>query len=284
MTKIGIIGGSGLYEMEGLERVEEISLDTPYGRPSAPLVQGWLGGMGLVFLPRHGRGHTLMPAEINYRANIYALKQLGVERILSISAVGSMKAAIKPGDMVLVDQFIDRTSGRENTFFGGGVVAHLPFADPVCPELRQALERCCRRLQIDYHPRGTYICINGPQFSTRAESNLYRQWGVDVIGMTNLPEARLAREAQICYATLALATDYDCWKEDHDDVTVESVLNIVRRNVENSRRIIRELVREVPATAACACSRALTDTILTAPEAITAAARERLGLIFPDGT
>ncbi|MBW1645460.1 MAG: S-methyl-5'-thioadenosine phosphorylase [Deltaproteobacteria bacterium] len=277
MMKIGIIGGSGLYEMADLEKVP------PFGRPSAPLVQGELGGMGLVFLPRHGRGHTLMPAEINYRANIYALKQLGVGRILSISAVGSMKEEIRPGDLVLVDQFIDRTSGRESTFFGGGVVAHVPLADPVCPEMRQALARCCRQLDIRFHPRGTYICINGPQFSTRAESNLYRRWGVDVIGMTNMPEARLAREAQICYATLALATDYDCWKEDHDDVTIEAVLAIVRQNVENSQRVIRRLATELPAAASCACGRALADTILTDPQAITAAARERLGLIFPDG-
>jgi len=281
MKKIGIIGGSGLYEIDGLHDVREANVDTPFGSPSAPLVSGRLGDCELVFLPRHGKGHTLLPAEINFRANIYALKQLGVQRVLSISAVGSMREEIRPGDMVIVDQFIDRTSGRSSTFFGEGIVAHIPFAEPVCPEMARSLRESCQALEIAFHSRGTYLCINGPQFSTRAESNLYRQWNVDVIGMTNMPEARLAREAQLCYATLALATDYDCWKDDHDDVSVEAVLEIIQRNVENARKIIREIALRVPEDAACSCSRALENAVLTHPEAITPAARQRLRGILP---
>jgi 5'-methylthioadenosine phosphorylase len=281
MKKIGIIGGSGLYEMDGLNDIREMDIETPFGRPSAPLITGRLGDSEMVFLPRHGRGHTILPAEINFRANIYSLKQLGVQRILSISAVGSMREAIKPGDMVIVDQFIDRTSGRPSTFFGEGIVAHIPFAEPVCPELRQCFQESCRSLDIDYHSQGTYLCINGPQFSTRAESNLYRQWNVDVIGMTNMPEARLAREAQICYATLALATDYDCWKEDHEDVSVDAVLEIIRKNVENARKIIREMALRISPLAGCPCPGALENTILTHPEHITTAARNKLEAILP---
>lgn len=281
MKKIGVIGGSGLYEMDDLNDIREKDIETPFGRPSAPLITGRMGDVEMVFLPRHGRGHTILPAEINFRANIYALKQLGVQRILSISAVGSMKEEIKPGDMVIVDQFIDRTSGRPSTFFGDGIVAHIPFAEPVCPELRQCFQESCRSLDINYHSQGTYLCINGPQFSTRAESNLYRQWNVDVIGMTNMPEARLAREAQICYATLALATDYDCWKDDHDDVSVDAVLTIIRKNVENARKIIREMVLRISPTAGCFCSHALENTILTHPEQISAATREKLKAILP---
>ena len=281
MNKIGIIGGSGLYEIDGLSDIREIDIETPFGYPSASLITGRLGDAEMVFLPRHGRGHTLLPAEINFRANIHAMKQLGVQRILSISAVGSMKEEIKPGDMVIVDQFIDRTSGRPATFFGDGIVAHIPFAEPVCPELRQSFQASCQSLNINYHAQGTYLCINGPQFSTRAESNLYRQWNVDVIGMTNMPEARLAREAGICYATLALATDYDCWKDDHDDVSVEAVLEIIQHNVENARKIIQEMVLRIPPVAGCSCSRALENTILTHPDHITTAVKERLGIILP---
>ncbi|MBN2333011.1 MAG: S-methyl-5'-thioadenosine phosphorylase [Deltaproteobacteria bacterium] len=281
MTTIGIIGGSGLYEMEGLSGIREVSVDTPFGSPSASLVTGQLGEAHLVFLPRHGRGHTILPAEINFRANIYALKQLGVQQILSISAVGSMKEEIRPGEMVIVDQFIDRTSGRPSTFFGDGIVGHIPFADPVCPVLRRQFQESCRALQIPFHARGTYICINGPQFSTRAESRLYRQWGVDVIGMTNMPEARLAREAQICYATLALATDYDCWKEDHDDVSVDAVLEIIHQNVENAKKIIREMAGRATPESDCSCPRALENAVLTNPDHITSAAREKLRFILP---
>lgn len=281
MKKIGIIGGSGLYDIDGLSDFRERNVETPFGRPSAPLVTGRLGDAEMVFLPRHGQGHTLLPAEINFRANIYAMKQLGVQRILSISAVGSMKEEIKPGDMVIVDQFIDRTSGRPSTFFGEGIVAHIPFAEPVCPELQHCFQESCRSLEIDYHPRGTYLCINGPQFSTRAESNLYRQWNVDVIGMTNMPEARLAREAGICYATLALATDYDCWKDDHDDVSVEAVLEIIRRNVENARKIIRKMALIISGATDCSCPRALENTILTHPEHIDPSIRKKLSFILP---
>lgn len=281
MKRIGVVGGSGLYEMDGLSNIREVTAETPFGSPSAPLIVGRLGETELVFLPRHDRGHTLLPSEINFRANIYALKQLGVQRILSVSAVGSMKEEIRPGDMVIVDQFIDRTSGRASTFFGEGIVAHIPFAEPVCPELRKYFQESCQSLDIPCHPRGTYLCINGPQFSTRAESKLYRQWNVDVIGMTNMPEARLAREAQICYATLALATDYDCWKDDHDDVSVDAVLEIIQRNVENARRIIREMAVRIPPSSNCSCSRALENAILTHPDYMTAANRERLGIILP---
>ena len=281
MNKIGIIGGSGLYEIDGLSDIREIDIETPFGYPSASLITGRLGNAEMVFLPRHGRGHTLLPAEINFRANIHAMKQLGVQRILSISAVGSMKEEIKPGDMVIVDQFIDRTSGRPATFFGDGIVAHIPFAEPVCPELRQSFQASCQSLDINYHSQGTYLCINGPQFSTRAESNLYRQWNVDVIGMTNMPEARLAREAQMCYATLALATDYDCWKDDHDDVSVEAVLEIIQHNVENARKIIQEMVLRIPPVAGCSCSRALENTILTHPDHIAPSTREKLSFILP---
>jgi len=284
MNKIGVIGGSGLYEIDGLNDIKEIDIETPFGRPSAPLITGRMGDAEMVFLPRHGQGHTILPAEINFRANIHALKQLGVQRILSISAVGSMKEEVKPGDMVIVDQFIDRTSGRPSTFFGDGIVAHIPFAEPVCPELRQCFQESCQSLDINYHSQGTYLCINGPQFSTRAESNLYRQWGVDVIGMTNMPEARLAREAQICYATLALATDYDCWKDDHDDVSVDAVLTIIRKNVENARKIIREMALRISPVAGCSCSHALENTILTHPEQITPAVRKKLDAILPTST
>ncbi len=280
MKKIGIIGGSGLYEIDGLSDIKEIDIETPFGHPSASLITGRLGEVEMVFLPRHGRGHTILPAEVNFRANIYALKQLGVQRILSVSAVGSMREKIKPGDMVIVDQFIDRTSGRPATFFGDGIVAHIPFAEPVCPELRQCFQASCQSLDIDYHSQGTYLCINGPQFSTRAESNLYRQWNVDVIGMTNMPEARLAREAQICYATLALATDYDCWKEGNDDVSVEAVLEIIRQNIENAKRIIREMALKISPLASCSCAVALENAILTQPDHITAASREKLRVIL----
>jgi 5'-methylthioadenosine phosphorylase len=279
--KIGIIGGSGLYEMDGLKNVRMEHLTTPFGMPSAPPVCGTLDGCELVFLPRHDVGHVLLPSEINYRANIHALKQLGVERIVSISAVGSMKEEIHPGEMVVVDQFIDRTSGRDSTFFGAGIVAHIPFADPVCPECRRALIEACHDLEISCHEHGTYICINGPQFSTRAESLLYRQWGVDVIGMTNLPEARLAREAGICYATLALATDYDCWHETHDDVSTVAVIAVIRQNIANARRIIRKLITTMPAVAACGCARALDDAVITHADRITPEIRGRLRWILP---
>lgn len=235
---VGVIGGSGLYALEGLTNVREVAVETPFGAPSDVLTLGELEGTQLVFLPRHGRGHRFSPSELNYRANIYAMKSVGVTHLISVSAVGSMKEEIKPGDMVIVDQFIDRTVQRPMTFFSEGVVAHVALADPICPLLADGLYASAQALGITAHKGGTYICIEGPQFSTRAESNLYRSWGVSVIGMTNLPEARLAREAEISYATIALATDYDCWHHEEEDVTVEAVVAVLQANVSKAKAII----------------------------------------------
>lgn len=242
---IGVVGGSGLYALEGLTHVQEVALDTPFGRPSDVYVTGELNGTRMVFLPRHGRGHRFTPSELNYRANIYGFKQLGVTHLISVSAVGSMKEEIHPGDIVVVDQFIDRTVQRPHTFFNEGIVAHVPLADPVCPLLAQTLTTTCEQLGVRHHRGGTYICIEGPQFSTRAESKLYRSWGVSVIGMTNMPEARLAREAEISYATLALATDYDCWHESEEDVSVEAVIAVLTANVAKARAIIAAAVPQI---------------------------------------
>lgn len=273
---IGIIGGSGLYELEGLEGIEEVRLSTPFGEPSDSFIRGRLGEETLIFLPRHGRGHRIGPSEINFRANIYAMKVLGVEWIISVSAVGSMKEEIRPGDIVVPDQFFDRTKDRPSTFFSKGIVAHVGFADPVCPDLSRILYESGRALNIPIHKGGTYICIEGPQFSTRAESMIYRSWGVDVIGMTNLPEAKLAREAEICYATLALATDYDCWHETEEDVTVEAILETLHRNVANAKAIIKEAVRRIKNERACLCATALKDAIVTAKEGIPEETRRTL--------
>ncbi len=279
-TIIGVIGGSGLYEIEGLKDVREVTVETPFGDPSDRFIIGTLGDAQLVFLPRHGRGHRLLPSEVNYRANIYALKQLGVERIISVSAVGSMKEEIAPGHMVVPDQFVDRTQGkRASTFFGAGVVGHIQFADPVCAELSGILAASGRRAGATVHEGGTYICIEGPNFSTRAESNIYRAWGVDVIGMTNIPEARLAREAEICYATLALATDYDCWHDAHDDVSVEAVIAIIRQNVAMARDIIQLAVEAIAAECRernCPCAEALKFAIMTDASLIPEATRQAL--------
>ncbi|MFM7199230.1 MAG: S-methyl-5'-thioadenosine phosphorylase [Myxococcota bacterium] len=242
---IGVVGGSGLYALEGLTHVQEVALDTPFGRPSDVYVTGELNGTRMVFLPRHGRGHRFTPSELNYRANIYGFKQLGVTHLISVSAVGSMKEEIHPGDIVVVDQFIDRTVQRPHTFFNEGIVAHVPLADPVCPLLAQTLTTTCEQLGVRHHRGGTYICIEGPQFSTRAESKLYRSWGVSVIGMTNMPEARLAREAEISYATLALATDYDCWHESEEDVSVEAVIAVLTANVAKALAIIAAAVPQI---------------------------------------
>ena len=278
--RIGVIGGSGLYEMEGLEDVREERVSTPFGDPSDLLVCGRLGDAELVFLPRHGRGHRLTPSEVPYRANIYALKSLGVGWILSVSAVGSLKAEIVPGHVVAVDQFIDRTKGRPSTFFGDGIVAHVGFGDPVCAALRTMLLHSATAAGATVHDGGTYVCMEGPAFSTRAESNLHRSWGASVIGMTNMPEAKLAREAEISYATLALATDYDCWHEGHDDVTVDAVLAIVRQNVALAKNIIRDLAPRVAAfDGPPPMSTALAGAIMTAPDAIPAASRARLDLL-----
>ena len=278
---IGVIGGSGLYQMEGLTKVRNVGVETPFGDPSHDFITGELEGLKVVFLPRHGEGHRLLPSEVNYRANIYGMKKLGVSRIISVSAVGSMKEEIVPGHIVIPDQFFDRTQGkRASTFFGEGVVGHIQFADPVCNDLAAVLYQAAVTVGAQVHKGGTYICIEGPNFSTRAESKVFRSWGVDVIGMTNLPEARLAREAEICYATVALATDYDCWHEEHDDVSVEAVLAIVKQNVETARKIIREAVRNLAAAPACACGEALKFAIMTNKEIIPAETREKLQVVM----
>src|SRR5512132_2875297 len=235
---IGVIGGSGLYQMEGLRGVREVAVSTPFGKPSDKLVRGRLGNSDLVFLPRHGKGHCWLPTEINFRANIFAMKKLGVGRIISISAVGSLREDIAPGHLVVPDQFIDRTSQRPSTFFGKGLVAHVSLADPLCKDLSGVLDHAASQCGATVHRGGTYLCMEGPQFSTRAESNLYRSWGAHIIGMTNLQEAKLAREAEICFATLALATDYDCWREGHDDVEIGEILKVIAANVELARRAV----------------------------------------------
>lgn len=279
-AEIGIFGGSGLYDIAGLEEVRDVTIDTPFGAPSDALRLGTLAGRRVAFLARHGRGHVKIPSEINFRANVYAMKSLGVRRILSASAVGSMREAIHPRDVVVPDQFIDRTRGRPSTFFGDGIVAHVSFADPVCPVVRQVLASAARRQGATVHDGGTYLCMEGPAFSTRAESRLYRTWEVDVIGMTNLQEAKLSREAEICYATLALVTDYDCWHDDEDDVSVEALLAILRANAELAREVLREAVATVPADRdGCECGKALEYAIITPREAISESVRRRLAPI-----
>jgi 5'-methylthioadenosine phosphorylase len=278
---IGVIGGSGLYEIEELTDIREEKIDTPFGMPSDVFITGVLEGVQMVFLPRHGRGHRLLPSEVPYRANIHAMKQLGVERIISVSAVGSMREDIAPGHIVIPDQFFDRTQGRRaSTFFGEGLVGHVQFADPVCDELSGVLYRAAVEVGATVHRGGTYLCIEGPNFSTRAESNIYRTWGVDVIGMTNLPEARLAREAEICYATLALATDYDCWHQDHDDVSVEAVIAIIGQNVATARSIIREAARPAALRRSCRCDEALRHALMTDPAHIPVDTRRKLDLLL----
>jgi 5'-methylthioadenosine phosphorylase len=277
---IGVIGGSGLYEMEGLADIKTVRVQTPFGDPSDEYVTGVLDGVRMVFLPRHGRGHRLLPGEVNYRANIYGMKSLGVTRIISVSAVGSMKEEIVPGHIVVPDQFIDRTNAtRAATFFGNGIVAHVQFADPVCADLSAVLADAAQRTGATVHRGGTYICMEGPAFSTRAESNLYRSFGVSVIGMTNIPEAKLAREAEICYGVIALATDYDCWHESHDDVSVEAILAIIRQNVTAAKNIIRQAVGAIATERSCHCASALKYAIITDRKAIPTEARERLAII-----
>ena len=277
---IGIIGGSGLYDIEGLRKVTERSIKTPFGAPSDKVMLGELDGIRIAFLSRHGRGHRINPSEINYRANIYALKWLGVRRVISVSAVGSMKESIKPGDVVLPDQFIDFTKRRVSTFFEGGIVAHVSFGDPVCASLGTALLDAARTVGATVHQGGVYLCIEGPQFSTKGESRLYRQWGVSVIGMTNLPEAKLAREAELCYATMALATDYDCWHETEEAVTVEAILTTLRQNVVLAKRLLRAAMPAVADVKSCNCQRALQDAIITAPDRMPASLRRKLALLM----
>ena len=277
---IGIIGGSGLYDIEGLRKVMERQVKTPFGAPSDKVMLGELEGVRIAFLSRHGRGHRMNPSEINYRANIYALKSLGVRRVISVSAVGSMKESIRPGDVVLPDQFIDLTKRRVSTFFEGGIVAHVAFGDPVCASIGSALLEAGRMVGATMHQGGVYLCIEGPQFSTKGESRLYRQWGASVIGMTNLPEAKLAREAELCYSTVSLATDYDCWHETEEAVTVEAILTTLRQNVTLAKRLLRAVLPAVAAVKACNCQRALQDAIITAPNQMPASLRRKLALLM----
>jgi 5'-methylthioadenosine phosphorylase len=276
---IGIIGGSGLYSMPGFEAEREQFVDTPWGAPSDAYIVGKLAGKEVAFLARHGRGHRISPSELNFRANIYGFKWLGVERILSLSAVGSLKKKHKPLDFVIPDQFIDRTRGRVSTFFGDGLVAHISFAHPVCPQLADVAVSACREAGVKAKARGTYLCMEGPAFSTLAESNLYRSWDADVIGMTNLQEAKLAREAEICYVTLAMVTDYDCWHEDHDAVTVDQILDNLGKNAENAAKVVTAAVSAMPAARTCKCGAALAHALITDRKAIPDVTRNRLELL-----
>jgi 5'-methylthioadenosine phosphorylase len=279
-AEIGIIGGSGLYSMPGLTKVKELRLKTPFGTPSDAYVLGTLEGRKVAFLARHGRGHHILPTELNFRANIYGFKQLGAERIVSISAVGSLKEEHKPLEFLIPDQFFDRTRHRVDTFFGNGVVAHIAFADPVCLELSRIVEGACNKAGVTGKRGGTYVCMEGPQFSTKAESNVYRSWGMDVIGMTNLQEAKLAREAEICYVTVAMVTDYDCWHPHHASVTVDQIVAVLLKNAENATRVVRETVAAMPTTRACKCGSSLAHAILTERSKIPAATRQKLKLIL----
>jgi len=266
--------------MPGLADVRELSQQTPFGDPSDPYILGTLEGRKVAFLARHGRGHRLLPTELNFRANIYGFKQLGVERIVSVSAVGSLKEEHKPLDFVIPDQFFDRTRHRIDTFFGDGIVAHITFGDPICPELAKAVEAACKKASVTGKRGGTYICMEGPQFSTKAESNVYRSWGADVIGMTNLQEAKLAREAEICYVTVAMVTDYDCWHPGHDHVTVDQVVAVLVKNADNAAKVVRETVAGMPSGRTCKCGSALAHAILTERDKIPAATRQKLSLIL----
>jgi len=283
VAEIGIIGGSGLYQMEALTDIEELRLETPFGKPSDAFFVGTLAGLRVAFLPRHGRGHKLLPTEIPFRANIYAMKMLGVERIISASAVGSLREGLKPMDIVFPDQFFDRTRARVSTFFGDGIAAHITFSDPICRDLCDTLETTARAelAGIDIHRGGTYLCMEGPAFSTKAESEVYRSWGMSVIGMTNLQEAKLAREAEICYATMALVTDYDCWHPGHDSVTIEMVIECLTRNSANAQKLIAGAVARLAGRdRSCKCGHALRHAIITSFDTITPEARERLKAII----
>jgi len=277
--KIGIIGGSGLYSMPGFEAQEEVVVETPFGPPSDNLVTGKLAGQAVAFLARHGRGHRISPSELNFRANIYALKSLGVERIISLSAVGSLKEEHQPLDFVIPDQFVDRTRGRISTFFGEGLVAHIGFSDPICPQLAEVVAQASASSGVTAKKGGTYLCMEGPAFSTRAESNLYRSWGMDVIGMTNLQEAKLAREAEICYVTVAMVTDYDCWHPDHDAVTVTDIIANLLKNAENACKVVAAAVAAMPAERSCKCGSALAHAIITDKKLVPEATLRKLELI-----
>jgi len=278
---IGVIGGSGLYEMEGLVEVKEEVVSTPFGDPSDTYITGMLSGVRMVFLPRHGKGHRLLPSEVNYRANIFGMKKLGVEQIISVSAVGSLKEEIVPGHIVIPDQFIDRTKGiRKDTFFGNGIVAHAGFADPVCPCLSDILENAARTAGATVHKGGTYVCMEGPAFSTRAESFMYRDLKASIIGMTNLTEAKLAREAEICYGIIALSTDYDCWHTSHDDVTVEAIIKIIHQNVAMAKNIIRQAVAGIAGERSCSCASAMQYAVITERKAIPEKAKADLDILI----
>src|SRR5579859_6509349 len=277
---IGIIGGSGLYSMPGFEAHEERHIETPWGAPSDAYIVGRLAGKEVAFLARHGRGHRISPSELNFRANIYGMKMLGVQRILSLSAVGSLKEEHKPLEFVIPDQFFDRTRGRVSTFFGEGLVAHISFADPICPQLSEVVRQACVQSGVDVSKGGTYLCMEGPAFSTKAESNVYRSWGMDVIGMTNLQEAKLAREAEICYVTVAMVTDYDCWHPAHDAVTVSDIIANLNQNAANACKVVAAAVAAMPAERTCKCGAALAHAIITDRKLVPAGTRKKLDLII----
>jgi len=278
-AQIGIIGGSGLYSMPGFEAQREVNIETPWGWPSDNYILGTLAGKSVAFLARHGRGHRLMPSELNFRANIYGMKSLGVERIVSLSAVGSLKEEHRPLEFVIPDQFFDRTRGRVSTFFGDGLVAHISFADPVCPQLAKVVCEAAHSAGVTAKNGGTYLCMEGPAFSTKAESQVYRSWGMDVIGMTNLQEAKLAREAEICYVTVAMVTDYDCWHEEHDAVTVTDIIANLNKNAENAAKVVKAAVAAMPAERTCKCGSALAHAIITDRSRVPAATRQKLDII-----
>jgi 5'-methylthioadenosine phosphorylase len=275
-AEIGIIGGTGLYQMEGFTDVREVAAETPFGPPSDTFMVGSLDGRRVAFLPRHGRGHRILPHELNFRANVFAMKKLGVEWILSVSAVGSLKERYEPLHMVVPDQFIDRTRQRQSTFFGRGLVAHVAFAHPFCRRLSKVMAEACADAGATHHVGGTYVCMEGPQFSTLAESQLYRSWGADLIGMTNLQEAKLAREAEICYATLAMVTDYDCWHPDHDAVTAEQIIGVLGKNAETARKVLRAAVRRLPIPRDCECASALASALITPSDLVPEAVKREL--------
>jgi len=279
-AKVGVIGGTGLYDIEGLTNIKEVALETPFGKPSDTIVVGRLGQVGIVFLPRHGRGHRIIPTEIPSRANIYALKSLGVEHIIAINSCGSFKQELKPGDLVIPDQLIDRTFARVSTFFGDGVVAHIPFAEPFCPALSKVLYEAAKEVGATVHPKGTYVAMEGPAFSTRAESRLHRSWGADIIGMTALPEAKLAREAEICYASIACVTDYDSWMERSEPVTADVIIACMRRNIDLAKKIIKLAAGRVPDRRTCECATALKTAIVTAPAVMTLEQKKKFDLLI----
>ena len=279
-AEIGIIGGSGLYSMPGFEAEEEVNIQTPFGSPSENYVLGTLCGRKVAFLARHGRGHRISPSELNFRANIYGMKSLGVERIISLSAVGSLKEEHHPLDFVIPDQFFDRTRGRISTFFGEGIVAHVSFADPVCPQLSKLLVQACRDAGVNTKEGGTYLCMEGPAFSTKAESNVYRSWGMDVIGMTNLQQAKLAREAEICYVTVAMVTDYDCWHPEHDAVTVNDIIANLVKNAANACAVVGKAVAAMPQGRSCKCGSALSHAIITDRSLAPETTRKKLGILI----